>query len=161
MRIFKNKPSISVSVTDDSTAVVIADGALKNVLQGRAPSTGIVIEQKVDCSISKSLKKDFIVDTFGDSPVQITLEGLTILNAACLGNGAGNGLTMEEFYEKYKLSANLSSRVVLGLSDGGKNGNSGKMFTCVLLGLQSSSTQNEARSGTIRYRLTLVGVAGK
>ena len=60
MRIFKNKPSISVSVTDDSTAVVIADGALKNVLQGRAPSTGIVIEQQVDCSISKSLKKDFI-----------------------------------------------------------------------------------------------------
>ena len=161
MRLFKNRPAVSISSSADDVGLVIATGDLKTVLQGRAPATGITVMQKVDYSISKSLKKDFIVDTFGDSPVHIVLDGVTIMNAACLENGE-QASTMEDFYEKYKLSANKANRVSLGLS-GHKteDGVTTNTFKCVLLSMRSMVDEKEAKQSTIRYQLEFLGVVDK
>jgi hypothetical protein len=152
--IFATNPSVSAHDTEDKTSVVITDDELTQVLQGRAPATGITVEQKVDYSISKSLKRDFIVDTFGDSPVHIGLDGLTILNSTCLDTEE-KALTMEQFYAKHKLSADSKNRVNIGLSGGGKEPQS---FVCVLVGMRSTSAQDDSKRSLIRYHLDLVGV---
>lgn len=157
MKVFGSKPSISIhSDAGDYVSIVLADVSLSTVLNGRAPATGITIDQAVDYSISKSLKQDFIVDTFGDSPVKITLEGIEFLTSTC-GENQDETIqqTIETFYDNNKLSADRTKRVLLGLST---NPERGSAFTCVLTGMRSVIDREGADKMYVKYSLTLIGV---
>ena len=151
-----NKPTISEKTDDCKVGIVVATGDLNTVLQGRAPATGITIEQTVDYAISKSLNQDFIVDTFGDSPVRIILEGIEFLTEVCNGEQSDAAKeTVEAFYDKNKLSADNVKRVALGLSS---QTGQGQAFTCVLTGMRSVVDRESADKMYIKYNLTLIGV---
>ena len=67
-----NKPTISEKTDDCKVGIVVATGDLNTVLQGRAPATGITIEQTVDYAISKiNAVNDFLCQ---DTDAKYTFE---------------------------------------------------------------------------------------
>ena len=154
MKIFDAKPSISTFEDNCNVSIAIVDETMKDVLLGCAPATGITIDQTVDYSISKSLQRDFIVDTFGDSPTKITLDGVEFLTTSCGEKAKTDTKTIEKFYDENKLSSDNTKRVQLGLSTHGP----AAAFTCVLVSMRSTVGQAEAKNMSIKYSLTLIGV---
>jgi len=166
--LFNAKPAINpyyyAPDNNGDATIVMADAALTAYVSGRAPMTGITIEQKVDFSINKTLNKDFIVDVFGDSPTYIVIEGFNIL-AACTNENEGGGESgqvlgiakgMATFYKENNVGTNKDKRISLSVYYSKEDK---RTFQCILVGMRSSVTTEDAKSSILRYRLELVGVA--
>lgn len=127
--------------------------ALGAVVAASAPVTGVTVTQKVDYAITKALSKDFLVSTFGDSPVSITISGIELLNLECTTTNKYSSIV--DFYDKNKLSTNIMTRLNVGISVGAD----AVSYTCVLLGLTlQADTRNDMGNSTSSYVLDMLGV---
>lgn len=126
-----------------------------DILYGSMPVAGLSIDQAVDFSISKTLNKDFVISEFGDTPVQITMNGVNIY-AGC-SNIVEFGKQVLDFYEKNKLSTDPNIRLFLTIT--GNSTDKGS-FTCVLTKMRVIGPAME-KSGSVpvySYNMTLIGV---
>ena len=131
-----------------------AGAKLSEVLFASAPVTGVKITQTVDYSITKALDKDFLIAAFGDQPVSIVLEGLSIY-ATSPDNYTPDADALPNFYKEYRISKNQDSRVKVGIA--GLN-SGGAAFTCAVVGLEMSASSSTISSGLGSYKLILIGV---
>ena len=116
----------------------------------KAPVTQVSIKEQVDFSLTKSLKSDVLVATFGDQPVGITIGGAVILNPKPTSSNIVN------FYSRNKFSANRNTRFDIGLAWA----NQAASYRCILLGLELEASSAEvASSGLSTYKMTFVGVS--
>lgn len=127
-----------------------------NALFASMPVSGLSIDQAVDMNITKTLNKDFMVSEFGDTPVQISMNGVNFYGDTCGIYGKENEQVLD-FYEKYKLSNNPKARLCLSMTDEKtSNGN----FICVLIKMRTIGPASD-KNGTVplySYNLTLIGV---
>ena len=131
----------------------------KQALFGNLPVSGLTVDQAVDHTISKTLNRDFVISEFGDTPVQIVMNGVSFYGD-CEGAADGWGNTNEQimdFYEKNKLSKDPSARFTLSITPGQTECGT---FTCVLIKMKAIGPAME-RQGTVpvySYNITLIGV---
>lgn len=119
-----------------------------------APLTGISVKQLTDHTVNKALSGDFMLATFGDTPVDIQLSGLCFFGARCDGmfEGVSNDDIME-FYARNKVSENPTARLDITMAT------SNNAFRCALIGMRSQSTNDTELNGLLyTYNLSLVGV---
>lgn len=119
-----------------------------------APATGISIKQLTDHTINKALSGDFMLASFGDTPVDIQLSGVCFFGVKCgqMQAQLSNNDIME-FYNKNKVSENPSARLDITM------GTSNNAFRCALIGMKSQSTNEGDMNGLLyTYNLSLVGV---
>ena len=112
-----------------------------------APVTGVEIQQLTDYSVTKSLDTDFLVATFGDNPVQITLRGVNFFNVS----GCGEQQYISDFYDSNKLSTNKNARFDVAIAS---NKTNTVAFRCVLVGM-TMSHDTTVHAGQIMYNYTL------
>ena len=165
LTLFKPYGSISRSILVDgannfNTFITISSVGGGSILLGAAPVTGVSIQQLTDFSVTKSLDKDFLVATFGDTPVKITLSGISFFNLnGCRLNGSRkSNKQIMDFYRENKLSNRRSKRVDVSIASGA--GETPVVFRCVIVALD---TQNQADETGISnmlysYTMTLIGV---
>ena len=139
--------------------ITIAEAGGDNIVLGYAPITGVDIKQLTDFSVTKSLDRDFLIATFGDTPVQITLKGLNFFNlngCTLLGNSASNDQIME-FYKKNRLSTDRFKRFDIAIAI---STNNTVVFRCVIVGLdtQNTASQDGLSNMLYSYTMTLIGV---
>jgi len=136
-----------------------SSGNKKNAsaLFAHMPITGIVINQGVDMSISKTLNSDFLVSEFGDHPVQITLAGIDFYGT-CEGSNQEQHKQIMDFYEQNKLSANINNRIDISITPA-SSPNSGA-FRCILMKMRTTAPAMEGQGLTpaYRYEMNLIGV---
>lgn len=139
-------------------AVTVADS--DEMLLGAVPITGVRINQLTDFSVTKSLDRDFLVTTFGDTPTRIQLEGLTIfnLNGCDLTNSSKDRRQIMNFYKENKVSSDLSKRIDISIASGA--GEPPVSFRTVLVGLDTVNKSNETGLSNVlaNYTMTLIGV---
>lgn len=124
------------------------NGAFWNM---KAPVTQVIIKEAVDYSLTKSLKSDVLVATFGDQPVRITIRGAVILNP-----GPNKNANISSFYNRYKFSADRTTRFDLGLAWTGQSAS----YRCILLGLDLDGASNSiGATGMSSYSMDFVGVS--
>ena len=86
LKVFEAGPNKTVGVTGHTlgqgkafiTFHSKAGNALDGILLATAPLGGVQISQTVDYSVTKALGRDFHVATFGNRPVQIVLDGISV-----------------------------------------------------------------------------------
>ena len=126
----------------------------------RAPITGVRINQLTDFSVTKSLDRDFLVATFGDTPTRIQLEGLTFfnLNGCRLFNSKGDKKQIMNFYKENRLSTDPSKRLDISIASG--VGEPAVSFRTVLVGLDTvnKASENGVSNVLANYTMTLIGV---
>ena len=132
-----------------------------SILYGSMPVAGLSVDQGVDHTIAKTLGDDFLVSEFGNTPVQVSLNGVNFFGPVCGDDdwGTQNKQALD-FYEKYKLSSNPDIRLALSITEGRTHAG---QFTCVLTKMRVVGPAVE-KSGTIplyTYNLTLIGVRSK
>lgn len=147
------------SYTDKTTTPGQGKQTEKEALYGNLPVSGLTIDQAVDHSIAKTLNKDFVISEFGDTPVQIGLNGVSFYGD-CDGGTDGWGNDKEQildFYEKNKLSANPKARLKLSITPGKTESGT---FVCVLTKMRAVGPLLD-KSGSVpvySYNITLIGV---
>lgn len=130
----------------------------KNYLTGAMPVTGLQIGEGVDYSITKALNLDFLLASFGDSPVTIVLRGVSFDEVPeCLpANGKSTGAKQDramEFYDKYKLSKDITNRVDIGIST------TNISYRCALIAMEASkSGEGNGNQNIYNYTMKLIGV---
>lgn len=128
-------------------------------LYGNLPVSGLTIDQAVDHSIAKTLNKDFVISEFGDTPVQIVMNGVSFYGE-CTGSTDGWGNNNEQimdFYEKNKLSKDPKARLKLSITPGKTESGT---FTCVLIKMRAVGPLLD-KNGSVpvySYNITLIGV---
>ena len=148
-----------------------------DVILAMAPMTEIEIRQLTDYSITKSLENDFIVATFGDTPVSITIRGINFFGLECklgqevhwfdyllfrAGDKKKENQQILDFYNRNKLSANPSARFDVAIASSEPDGDQDTAtYRCVVVGLDIIN--NAAREGATsniayNYMLTMIGV---
>ena len=129
-------------------------------LLATAPVTGVLIQQLTDFSVTKSLDKDFLISTFGDTPTKITLKGLSFFNLTGCAIGSGDVTRQQvlDFYKKYRISTNINNRVDISISKGERE--APVAFRCAIVGLdtQNQSTGDGLSNLAYNYTLQLIGV---
>jgi hypothetical protein len=167
----KNKNAISLfspvgsvnkaQLTDSSKVayITISEAYGDNIILGYAPITGVDIKQLTDYSVTKSLFGDFLVSTFGDTPVMITLRGLNFFNInGCLLTGQKESKTqIMDFYKENRVSSAPSKRFDISIAT---SSTSTSAFRCVIVGLdtQNMSTDDGISNILYNYTMTLIGV---
>lgn len=143
-------------------APVNEKGTNKSYLTGAMPVTGIQISEGVDYSLTKSLSQDFLLSAFGDAPVTIVLRGISFDEVpVCLPTTqAASGNSQQdramEFYDKYKLSADISNRVDIGIST------TSISYRCALVNMEAQkSGEGNGNQNIYNYTLKLIGVRKK
>lgn len=130
------------------------------ILLGMVPVTGVRINQLTDFSVTKSLDRDFLVTTFGDTPTRIQLDGLTFfnLNGCSLTGSKSDRKQIMNFYKENKLSTDLSKRIDISIASGA--GEAPVSFRTVLVGLDTVNKSNESGLSNVmaNYTMTLIGV---
>ena len=138
--------------------ITVADNDTK--LLCRAPITGVRISQLTDFSVTKSLDRDFLVATFGDTPTRIQLDGLTFfnLNGCPMNNTKGDKQQIMTFYKKNKVSTDISKRLDISIASG--VGEPAVSFRTVLVGLDTVNKSDESGMSNVMatYTMTLIGV---
>lgn len=126
-------------------------------LYATMPVTGVVVQQGVDMSISKTLNSDFLVSEFGDHPVQITLAGINFFGM-CNGGAKEQHKQIMDFYEKWKLSSNIYNRVDVSITPSASP-NSGA-FRCVLMKMRTTAPgmDGQGLAAAYKYEMNLIGV---
>ena len=150
---------ITMSSVDTNNSNTASAKAGKTIMMAYAPITGVNVKQSVDFSLTKGLNKDYLVYTFGDSVVTITLSGINFYKITkCQEQYFGKNTykSVMEFYKNNKLSTNLRKRVDIAISD--PSGTS--TFRCALIGLTvSNDSSNDISGSAYAYSMTLIGVA--
>lgn len=143
--------------------ITIYDTEGDKVWLARAPITGVNIKQLADYSVTKALDNDFLVTTFGDTPVQIDLTGLNIynMNGCAITDSKESRAQVLAYYKKKKISSNLKIRFDISIATG--SGGPSATFRCVLVSL---NVKNDASSGAMdtgnrlySYAMTFIGVS--
>lgn len=143
--------------------ITIYDTEGDKVWLARAPITGVNIKQLADYSVTKALDNDFLVTTFGDTPVQIDLTGMNIynMNGCNIVDSAASKAQILSYYKKKKISSNLKIRFDISIATG--SGGPSSTFRCVLVAL---NVKNDASSGAMdtgnrlySYAMTFIGVS--
>jgi len=149
----ETKPLITIATVD-----VDAGESKPNIFLANAPKTGISIKRLTDHNVTKSLGGDFLLSTFGDTPVDIQLSGLNIFATKCdLGLGSTDYSDIMDFYEKNKVSTNPRKRIDITVSSG--NDKPGQVFRCALVMLKAQSANDPEISNLLyTYSLSLIGV---
>lgn len=140
--------------------ITISKAGGDDIILGYAPITGVDIRQLTDFSVTKSLNRDFLVATFGDTPVQITIKGLNFFNlngCALKDDDVGSREQIMDFYKQNKLSAAPYDRFDVAIT---KSGETAVSFRCVIVGLdtQNESTTDGTSNLFYRYTMSLIGV---
>lgn len=140
--------------------ITITVAGSNTILLGKSPVTGVQITQLTDFSLTKSLDRDFLVATFGDTPTRIQLKGLSFfnLNGCPLRGSLADRRQIMNFYKANKLSTDINKRLDISIASGA--GETPVAFRTVLVGLE---TQNNATGDGIsnvvyNYTMTLIGV---
>ena len=156
------KGGVSVyNLADSSKALItlaVANTGEANstpVYLANAPQTGIRIKQLTDHSVNKALGGDFLLNSFGDTPVDIQLSGLNFFAMKCdLGVSQPTDDDILQFYDDNKVSANPGRRLDITIN----SGKSGKLFRCALIGMQAQSASDpEFVNILYTYTLSLIG----
>lgn len=138
--------------------ITVADS--DEILLGMVPVTGVRINQLTDFSLTKSLDRDFLVATFGDTPTRIQLDGLTFfnLNGCALTGSKGEKQQIMNFYKENRLSTDINKRIDISIASGA--GEVPVAFRTVLVGLDTANKSNEAGLSNVmaNYTMTLIGV---
>lgn len=147
--------SINKETSGGSTLSDSASSKWSRVQLAMAPVTGVDIQQMTDYSITKSLDKDFLIATFGDTPVQITLRGVNFFNLGdCYKGNAYRYIS--DFYDDNKLSSNKNIRFDVAIASSKSNA---VAFRCVLVGLSlANDTTTHAGQIMASYTLSFIGV---
>ena len=150
---------INASQTDFNAFIVISSVNSNNVLLATAPVTGVTIQQLTDFTVTKSLDRDFLVTTFGDTPTKITLKGMSFFNnTGCALTGDATNRQILDFYRTNKISANPDNRVDVSISKGKRT--APVSFRCVIVGLDAvnQSTGDGISNLAYSYTMQLIGV---
>ena len=138
--------------------ITVADS--DEILLGMVPVTGVRISQLTDFSVTKSLDRDFLVATFGDTPTRIQLDGLTFFNLnGCTFTGSkGEKQQIMNFYKENRLSTDITKRIDISIASGA--GEVPVAFRTVLVGLDTVNKSTEAGLSNVmaNYTMTLIGV---
>lgn len=164
--IFKPSGSISRSTLTPSERdkfqafITITVAGSDTILLGTIPVTGVRINQLTDFSVTKSLDRDFLVSTFGDTPTRIQLDGLSFFNMnGCdlTGSGSDNKQIMN-FYRENRLSTDINKRIDISIASGA--GEPPVAFRTVIVGLDTINKSNSDGISNIvyNYTMTLIGV---
>ena len=164
MRLFNPLGGVSESVisTQNTAFITLSKVGGKSYLLAKAPVKGVDIRQLTDFSVTKSLDYDFLVTTFGDTPTQIEISGLSFFNLnGCPLNpqSSKDHDQVMNFYDKNKISSNLSARFDVAVAP--VSGTKTSVFRCVIVGLRvtnSSADSGQAGNVSYNYTLSLVGV---
>ena len=148
-----NEASIATAqllLTDDEKAAIII---------ASAPMLGIRIEERSDCNITKSLAGDFLISSFGDSPVKISIDGMNIIRQVCSNKSAtGDYPSITDFFDKNKVSTDIKKRVKLIIAT---SANTKKTYNCAIIGFDTVLDTEYNEYGSNRYSLHLIGVISK
>jgi hypothetical protein len=120
-----------------------------------APITSISIRQNTDVTITKNLDKGFLIAAFGDSPVEITINGLSVYKLSCRDKTKGAD-SIQQFFNKHKISNGDDKRLLLSINTGGKSSYI-ETYTCALVGCDISSYDQTPEAGLYKYKLSLIG----
>ena len=139
--------------------ITISEAGGDTIVLGYAPITGVAIRQLTDYSITKSLNKDFLVATFGDTPTQITISGINFfnINGCELAGDTESKEQIMDFYSKNKLSADRNKRFDVAIA---ASRDSTAAFRCVIVGLDTQNQYSTDGLSNVMYKYTmqLVGV---
>ena len=150
---------INADQTPFNAFITIFSVATGDRLLGTAPVTGVLIQQLTDFSLTKSLNKDFLVATFGDTPTKIQLKGISFFNLnGCSLSGKKANQQILAFYKKNKISTNINNRVDIAIAEG--KDKAPVAFRCVIVGLDSQNQSSADGIGNSMYDYTmqLIGV---
>ena len=169
--IFSEAGSFSVSDIKDSNGLAyvaitaVRLGTSKNGSQSSTtdklyaymPVTGVLVNQSVDMSISKTLNSDFLVSEFGDHPVQITLTGIDFFGATCDSEQKKHQQILD-FYQKWKLSTNINNRIDVSITQAASPVNGA--FRCILMKMKTTAPgmDGQGLAPVYRYEIDLIGV---
>ena len=164
MKIFNRLGGVSETVVNsnkNTAFITMSKVGGPDLLLARAPVTSVDVSQITDFSITKSLDYDFLVTTFGDTPTKIEIQGISFFNLnGCALNPSSNTAHQQimTFYDKNKLSANLSARFDVAIAPVSKN--KASVFRCVIVGLRvgNNAGRQEGPNVSYTYTLSLVGV---
>lgn len=163
MKIFNRLGGVSQQVVGNNNTAFITLSKVggKSFLLARAPVTGVDVQQITDFSITKSLDYDFLVTTFGDTPTKIEIQGISFFNLnGCELNPSSDAAHQQimTFYDKNKISANLTARFDVAIAPVSKSKVS--VFRCVIVGLRvgNNAGRQEGPNVSYTYTLSLVGV---
>ena len=126
-------------------------------LYGNLPVTGLTIDQGVDHTVAKTLNKDFVISEFGDTPVQIVMNGVSFYGDCQGGDWGESNKQIMDFYEKNKLSKDPKARFMLSITPGKTECGT---FTCVLIRMKAIGPAMD-KQGTVpmySYNISLIGV---
>ena len=126
---------------------------------GNLPVSGLTIDQGVDHNIYKTLNRDFVISEFGDTPVQIVMNGVSFYGDCKDGDdGWGNNKEqIMDFYEQNKLSKDPKARFTLSITPGKTDSGT---FTCVITKMRAIGPAMD-KQGSVplySYNITLIGV---
>lgn len=164
MRLFNPLGGVSETIvsTKNTAFITLSKVGGKSYLLAKAPVKGVDIRQLTDFSVTKSLDYDFLVTTFGDTPTQIEISGLSFFNlngCPLSAQSASDHDQIMNFYDKNKISSNLSARFDVAVAPVSRSKTS--VFRCVIVGLRvtnSASGPEQAGNISYNYTLSLVGV---
>lgn len=142
---------------EDSTVTLIT---------AHAPVLRCRVNESVDYSIGKALSSDFIVTSFGDLPVELSISGMTIMEVSCGSTSATNPdkgndnanktktLKLSELWNKYSFSSNPDVRFSIGIST-----NSGSFaYKCILLKATLDADEHTIPINGTNYQFVFYGV---
>ena len=149
--IIKSTDNIAfITITVNSTGSGKTGTGMSKVQLAMAPVTGVEIQQMSDYSVTKSLDQDFLISTFGDTPVQITLRGVNFFNLGDCYQGKAYKY-ISDFYDDNKVSSNKNIRFDVAIASAKTKA---VAFRCVLVGLNMVNDTNTP-AGQIMYNYTL------
>ena len=156
MKIFKHSQSVSkvdipgANVPAYVTLQGTAGSALSDILMAKAPATDISITDAVDMSINKALSSDFLIATFGKSPITIRITGMILDARNCSGSG-----NIPAFFKKYNVHKNKTARVTVCVCVAGAS----TTYKCVLTSMMLvKNIQRYDCPVASDYVLNLIGV---
>jgi hypothetical protein len=140
--------------------ITLADDKKANVVLATAPILGLSVEERADCSITKALNGDFVIASFGDTPVKLTISGVSILYTICQDrdNKATKGSSVASFFKSNKISTDATKRIKVAIASSPTDTTT---YTCALIGYDTSFNEEYNEYNASRYTLHLIGVADK
>ena len=131
--------------------------SLRRMAIARAPITGVRIKSEVDYSVTQALEGDFLLASFGNRPVDITLDGLYIYDTVGCDESfltrtikATWHITLPELYAKTRVSEHPEQRIQVDIANKG-------VYICAVVGLEMWTDANSSYTGIVKYKLHLIG----
>lgn len=163
INIFPNGGRVEAHQVTDTTSpayarLVLTDSSSSTILIATAPMLGITIEERADCNVTKALDGNFLITSFGDSPVKINITGMNILKKICNNTDESTYTSMSAFFDKNKVSADVHKRIKLIIAT---SYSETKSYVCAIIGYDTVFREDDNEFGINTYSLHLIGVAVK